>query len=152
MYLTKMIRAGFEKADVDMFAAVCQQAKTDIGDSREHLYILLDMARHNNCDVLDIVKTGRVSSGQKNINQAFIDAIFTCMASDEECEPSTKVLDLTAESESGSYEEEERDDTPNSRDAYEIDGFVVEDIEDADDDVDDKPRKLKRSVTQISRP
>jgi len=122
-YLTKMIRAGYEKADVDMFAALCQQAKTDIGESREYLFLLLDMSRHNDCDVMDVVKTGRTCSGQKNINAAFMEAVFNAVASDDEhSEPSTKVLDLTCEEsleESGSYEEEPEH--PTSAEAYAID-------------------------------
>jgi len=122
-YLTKMIRAGYEKADVDMFAALCQQAKTDIGESREYLFVLLDMARHNDCDVLDVVKTGRTCSGQKAINKAFMDAVFKAVSSDDDdSEPSTKVLDLTCEEsleDSGSYEEEPTN--PTSAEAYAID-------------------------------
>jgi len=40
------------------------------------------------------VKTGRTCSGQKNINAAFMEAVFNAVASDDEhSEPSTKVLD-----------------------------------------------------------
>jgi len=144
LYLSKMIRAGVEKEDVDMFAALCQQCKTDVGQSRHFMFLLLDMARHNKCDVLDIVKTGRVCSSQKNINQAFVDAILMAVASDDERDASTGVLDLTAEEElsesgSGSYEETDSyyNDNPNSYEAYEIDGFVVPDHHsDPDADVD----------------
>ena len=55
-----------------MWQALCQQAKCDTGNSHEHLYLLLDMANHNKCHVLDVVKTGRVSSNQKHINETFI--------------------------------------------------------------------------------
>ena len=134
-FLTKKIREGYEKADVDMWQALCQQCKMDIGNSIEHMYVIIDMAKHNECDVLDIIKTGRVSSGQKAINEAFINSLFSCIPDDEEPVGVTKagVLDLTAESESGSYEETEPpaeyNDNPTSNEAYEIDGFVVNEDE-----------------------
>jgi len=160
LYLTKKIREGFEKADVDMFAALCQQCKTDIGRSREYMFLLLDMARHNDdCDVLEIVKTGRVCSSQNTINDKFIDALIHAVASDEERDTSTKVLDLTAdeelsESSSGSYEETSEpqghyyNDNPTSAEAYEIDGFVVADD---DADVDDKPNGLLKKSQGVKR-
>ena len=149
--MTKMIRAGYEAADVNMWQALCQQAKCEIGNSHEYLFLLLDMANHNKCNVLDVVKTGRVSSGQKNINQLFIDSVVNLVASTDDDEvaaghSSTKVLDLTCEeelSESNSYEEEYND-NPNSNEAYEIDGFVVE-----DDDIEEeetKPLTKKRLI------
>jgi len=159
-YLAKSIRAGYEKEDVDMFAALCQQCKTDIGESRTFMFLLLDMARHNGVDVLDIVKTGRVCSGQKSINEAFMFAIDNAVASDDERESSTKVLDLTADEElshssSGSYEEtsEPGCQRPSSRDAYLIDDWCVEEpVEDADavdhrEIVKPKKRLLKRKLT-----
>jgi len=172
-YTTRMIREGFEKHHVDMWHALCQQAKTDVGKSREYLFILLDMARHNDCDVLDIIKTGEVCSKQKNINEKFMSGLTHCLVSDDEVEiikPGTGVLDLTAEeelAESGSYEEEgegpfDHDDNPTSADAYEIDGFVVADHqspEHSDDDNDNdeedklplnKARKLKRRLSTIT--
>jgi len=168
LYMTKMIRAGFEAADVNLWQSLLQQAKTDIGDSHHYLFLLLDMARHNKCDVLEVVKTGRVCSGQKSVNEKFIDSLLNCVASpkDEVGDASTGVLDLTADeelSDSASYEEtsEPYNDNPNSAEAYEIDGFVVEDHvsqpEDDDDIVDKmdglkkKPKKrlLKRKLSLI---
>ena len=152
VYLTKMIREGFEKADVDMWQALCQQCKTDIGKSHEHMFLLLDMARHNDCSVLDIVKTGRVCSEQRSINDKFIDAVLNSVASDDEGVAGTKVLDLTAEEElSGSYEETDDKyiDAPTSNEAYEIDGFVVED-HDSDADVSDKKQGVKRKLKQTA--
>jgi len=155
LYLTKKIREGFEKEDVDMFAALCQQCKTDVGDSRDYMFMLLDMARHNKCDVLEIIKTGRVCSGQKSINEKFIDALLNAVASDDERDASTGVLDLTAEEElsdesSGSYEEtsEPRDDRPSSRDAYLIDDWCVADI--VHDDKDEE--EPARPVTELGKP
>jgi len=166
LFMTKMIRAGFEKADVDLWQALLQQAKTNIGDSHTYVFLLLDMARHNKVDVLEIVKTGRVCSNQKTINEKFIDALMNAVNVDEEVdvgEPATGVLDLTCDEElshssSGSYEEttEPYNDNPTSAEAYEIDGFVVPDhhSQPADEDVDDKvvkPRKrlLKRRLSVI---
>ena len=83
-YLTKMIREGYEPIDVNLWQAVCQQAKTDIGDSRTYLFLLLDMARHNQVDVLEIVKTGRVCSGQKSINEKFMKALHECLTDPED--------------------------------------------------------------------
>jgi len=137
-FLTKKIREGYEKADVDMWQALCQQCKMDIGNSIEHMYVIIDMAKHNECDVLDVVKTGRVSSGQKAVNETFISSLFECMLNDDDDEEPVRVtkagvLDLTAESESGSYEETEQPaeyyDNPTSNEAYEIDGFVVNEDE-----------------------
>jgi len=155
--MTKMIRAGFEAADVNLWQSLLQQAKTCIGDSHTYVFLLLDMARHNKCDVLEIVKTGRVCSGQKSVNEKFMDSLINCMNSDAEevdvGESSTRVLDLTADEElsesgSGSYEEtsEPYNDRPSSRDAYEIDGFVVEDD---DEDVEDKLDGLKRKPKRL---
>ena len=160
LYLSKSIRAGFEKEDVDMFAALCQQCKTDIGDSRDYMFYLLDMARHNKCDVLEIVKTGRVCSAQNRINEKFIDSVFHAVHSDDERDASTGVLDLTAEEElsdesSGSYEEtsEPGSSRPSSRDAYLIDDWCVADIvhpdeELTEDKIQEKPKKrlLKRKI------
>jgi len=165
VYMTKMIRAGFEAADVNLFQALCQQCKTDIGESRNFMFLLLDMARHNKVDVLEIVKTGRVCSEQRTINEKFIDALLNAVNSDDEQvtvgKSSTGVLDLTADEElshesSGSYEETSDNfynDNPTSAEAYEIDGFVVPDhhSQPVDDDDDDKlqapagqKHKLKR--------
>jgi len=165
LYLSKSIRAGFEKEDVDMFAALCQQCKTDIGDSRDYMFYVLDMARHNKCDVLEIIKTGRVCSGQSRINEKFIDALLHAVHSDDERDAGAQVLDLTADEElshssSGSYEEtsEPGESRPSSRDAYLIDDWCVADIvaEDKDDDDDHnkaapapKKRLLKRKVTIV---
>jgi len=166
VYMTKMIREGYEAADVNLWQALLQQAKTDIGDSHEYVFLLLDMARHNKVGVLEIVKTGRVCSNEKAINQKFMHALFHAVASDDEVlvqeskhskttKQGTKVLDLTCDDESLSSSpsyEEEYNDNPTSAEAYEIDGFVVEDhvSEPNDDaDVDNKPRKrlLKRKIS-----
>lgn len=167
LYMTKMIRAGFEAADVNLWQSLLQQAKTDIGDSHHYLFLLLDMARHNKCDVLEVVKTGRVCSGQKSVNEKFMDGLLNCMASDpvQRSDNTSGVLDLTAEedlSDSASYEEtsEPYNDNPNSAEAYEIDGFVVNDDDDDDKESFDstgkqpvlkavKKRLLKRKLTLI---
>lgn len=149
LYLTRMIRAGFEPQDVKMFDALCNQVKLDTGDSRTYMFLLLDMARHNKVDVMEIIKTGRVCSDQKSINEKFMKALHECLTSvDDEVEagkPSAGVLDLTcdeelSESDSHSYEEtsEPYNDNPTSAEAYELDGFVVED-HDSDADNDDRP-------------
>jgi len=149
VYMTSKIREGYEAADVTMWQQLLQQAKTESGDSLRLLFLILDMAKHNECEVLDIVKTGRVCSNSKTIDQKFADALMHCMDTPDEpfdIEPlearankslsrdsRTQVLDLTCESESSgsshSYEEtsEQYNDNPTSNEAYEIDGFVVED-------------------------
>lgn len=152
-YTTRMIRLGFEKQDVDMFGALCNQVKLDIGSSRTYMFLLLDMARHNDVDVLEIIKMGRVCSEQKNVNEKFMEAVFLAVSSNadaaEEGDAKPGVLDLTADEESGSYEEEEgegpfdnADDNPTSADAYEIDGFVVEDHE------EDKPEPAYKALNR----
>lgn len=158
LYMTKQIRDGFEALDVQMWQSLCQQAKTEIGDSVEHLFLIIDMARHNECGVLDIIKTGRVCSGQKAVNEKFIEGLMSSLADGDEVatsHASTRVLDLTCEesdADSGSYEEtsQEYNANPTSAEAYEIDGFVV-----ADDDADDKvnlkkSKKLKRRLELVS--
>lgn len=139
LYTTEKIRAGYEAADVTLWQSLLQQAKTEQGDSIKHLFLILDMARHNECDVLDIVKTGRVCSGYKTIDDKFMFVLTNCMndVTEEEVtviHGSTKVLDLTCDessvsSSSHSYEEtsEQYNANPTSGEAYEIDGFVVED-------------------------
>lgn len=160
VYMTKMIREGFEAADVQLWQSLLQQAKTDIGDSHTYLFLLLDMARHNKCHVMEIVKTGRVCSEQKNINEKFMQALHECLTEDVETvkvgESSTKVLDLTCDeepSESGSYEETSREynDNPTSAEAYEIDGFVVEDHDSESRSVT-PPAKLRQSSAATPAP
>jgi len=145
--MTSKIRQGYEAADVNLWQQLCQAAKTESGESVRHLFMILDMAKHNDCDVLDIVKTGRVCSNSKIIDQKFADALIHCVDTpdpewvtemhhrieEHERKPSTQVLDLTCEDESSvsshSYEEtsQEYNDNPTSNEAYKIDGFVVED-------------------------
>lgn len=137
-YLEQKIREEYTSADVSMWQALCRQCETEVGDSIDHMYLILDMAKHNEVNVLDIIKCGRVASGQANVNGRFIECLIKEMYGDEadtkeeeEAEKTAKsVLDLTADEElSGSYEETDDKyiDDPNSKDAYEIDGFVVED-------------------------
>lgn len=153
-YLENSIRRGFTSEDVRLWQALCRQCETNIGDSHKYMHFILDVAKHNGVDALDIIKTGRLCSEQKSVNQKFIEALMLAVydgdGDDADVDVDDKkaansVLDLTAE-DSGSYEEEgegpfdyDRDDTPNSADAYEIDGFVVEDHE--------EPLSPKRLVT-----
>lgn len=148
-YLENSIRRGFTSEDVRLWQALCRQCETEVGESHKYMHFILDVAKHNSVGALDIVKTGRLCSGQKAVNQKFIEALVLAVCDDDGLElddddndvddkkPAESVLDLTAEDEdSGSYETEgegpfdyARDDMPNSADAYEIDGFVVEDHE-----------------------
>jgi cell division protein YceG involved in septum cleavage len=161
-YMTSKIREGYEPADITMWQNLLQQAKTDEGNSHEYLFLLLDMAQHNECDVLEIVKTGRVCSNAKSINEDFISSLRNCVNVDDDDasnspmsqegaprKQAVKVLDLTCEesslsSSSHSYEEtsEPYNANPTSAEAYEIDGFVAPDT--YDDDVDDKRDVLKK--------
>lgn len=139
-YLENRIRDGFTSDDVRLWQALCRQCEMEMGDSVKYMFTILDIAKHNDVGPLDIVKTGRLCSEQKAINQKFMEALLLAVydGDDEKSdEKVVKVLDLTADDEdlSGSYEEEDgegpfdHDDTPTSADAYEIDGFVVEDHE-----------------------
>jgi len=145
-YLENSIRRGFTSEDVRLWQALCRQCETNIGDSHKCMHFILDVAKHNDVDALDIIKTGRLCSEQKSVNQKFIEALMLAVydgdGEDADVDVDDKkaaksVLDLTADEDEGSYEEDEgegtfdyaRDDTPNSADAYEIDGFVVEDHE-----------------------
>jgi len=147
-YLENSIRRGFTSEDVRLWQALCRQCETNIGDSHKYLHFILDVAKHNGVDALDIIKTGRLCSDQKAVNQKFIEALMLAVydgdGDDDDNDVDDKaavkaVLDLTADDDEGSYEEEgegpfdyARDDNPNSADAYEIDGFVVEDDEPAE--------------------
>jgi len=139
-YLEQKIREEYTSADVALWQALCRQCETEVGDSVDHMYLIIDMAKHCDVNVLDIIKSGRIASGQKNINGKFIECLIKEMygddveaveeVDDEDKDDKKSVLDLTANEElSGSYEEtsEKYADDPNSKDAYEIDGFVVED-------------------------
>lgn len=156
VYMTSKIREGYEAADVTMWQQLLQSAKTEAGDSIRHLFLILDMAQHNDCDVLDIVKTGRVCSGSKSIDQKFADALIHCVDTPEDDDmdapicgatlprhTGVSVLDLTCEDESSgsshSYEEtsEPYNDNPTSAEAYEIDGFVVPDHDSEPEDEQD---------------
>jgi len=124
-----------------------------LGDSIKYMFTVLDIAKHNQVGPLDIVKMGRLCSEQKNVNQKFMEALLLAVYSDGEEEERegpfdddadadvddkkpVKVLDLTADDDdlSGSYEATsekyyDHNDNPTSHQAYEIDGFVVEDDE-----------------------
>ena len=132
-YLEQKIREDYTSADVALWQGLCRQCETEVGDSIDHMYVILDMAKHNEVNVLDIIKCGRVASGQKAVNGRFMECLITEMYGDDAddgAQESKSVLDLTADEElSGSYEEtdEKYIDDPNSNEAYEIDGFVVED-------------------------
>jgi len=144
-YLESSIRRGFTSEDVRLWQALCRQCETNIGDSHKYMHFILDVAKHNDVEALDIIKTGRLCSEQKSVNQKFIEALMLAVCDDgdaadvdddvDDKQAVKAVLDLTADEDSGSYEEEERkgpfdhDDTPNSAEAYEIDGFVVHDDE-----------------------
>lgn len=157
-FLEQSIRDGFTSEDVRMWQALCRHCETKVGKSHEYMFTILDIAKHNNVGALDIVKTGRMCSEQKHINERFMECLLRAVMSDDEEEK--KVLDLTADeelSESGSYEEEEKDFYKDltSAEAYEVDGYpnVVDDEAGCDDDTDDKvpvrgsvKRKLKQTV------
>lgn len=134
-YLEERIRDGYSSEDVRMWQALCELAKTEVGPSVQHLWTIVDMAKNTHCDVLDIVKTGRMVSEQKNINEKFMRALFMAVASeDEEGEgpfdddaAAEKVIDLTCEeelSDSGSYEEEPDGKRCDSATCYAIDDEV----------------------------
>lgn len=140
-YLEHSIRNGFTSEDVRLWQALCRQCETAVGDSRKFMHFILDLAKHNEVDPLEIIKTGRLCSGQKAVNQRFIEALTLAVYEDDDGADDDiddkaaikSVLDLTADDDdSASYETEgegpfDRDDNPNSADAYEIDGFVVQD-------------------------
>ena len=143
-YLESTIRDGYTSEDVRMWQALCRQCETEVGDSVKYMWTILDIAQHNSCGPIGIISMGRDVCDQKNVNQKFMEALLLAVYEPDDkdqdgfpLEKHPKVLDLTADDEdlSGSYEEEEgegpfdddRDDTPNSKDAYEIDGFVADD-------------------------
>jgi len=142
-YLESTIRDGYTSEDVRMWQALCRQCETEVGDSVKYMWTILDIAQHNSCGPIGIISMGRDVCDQKNVNQKFMEALLLAVHEPDDkdqdgfpLEKHPKVLDLTADDEdlSGSYEEEgegpfddDRDDTPNSKDAYEIDGFVTED-------------------------
>jgi len=160
-FLEASIRKGFTSEDVRLWQALCRQCETDVADSHKWMHFILDMAKHNSEPALQIIHTGRELSGEKAINQKFIQALILAVCSDDEDEDdkaAAKVLDLTADeelSESGSYEETSKGfyddieeaydyiDNPSSADAYEIDGFVV-----ADDEPEAKDTRILRKSSK----
>lgn len=144
-YLEARIRDGFTSEDVRLWQSLCRQCETELGESVQFMWTIMDIARHNKSSVLDVIKTGRLCSDQKAVNEKFMQALFLAVSDDNDLpdevdddddvddKPAVKVLDLTAEeSLSGSYEETsekyyDSNDNPTSAQAYEIDGFVVED-------------------------
>lgn len=165
--MTAKIREGFEPAEITMWQNLLQAAKTDEGDSHEYLFLLLDMAQHNECDVLEIVKTGRVCSGSKSIDDKFIHSLRHCVDADSDVDSNgkevvprkqgPKVLDLTCDesslsSSSHSYEEtsEPYNANPTSAEAYEIDGFVIDDHDSGSEEVVTKIRQFNNNALTAS--
>jgi len=119
-YLEDSIRNGYTSEDVRMWQALCEQAKTEIGPSVYHLWTVIDIAKNTHCDVLDVIKMGRVVSEQKNVNEKFMRAVFMSMASQDdgpECEEEL--------SDSGSYETEGNE-RLTSATCYDIDDDVTD--------------------------
>jgi len=158
-FLEANIRKGFTSEDVRLWQALCRQCETDVADSHKWMHFILDMAKHNAEPALQIIHTGRELSGQKAVNQKFIEALVLAVCSDndddEDDKAAANILDLTADEdlESGSYEEEEKgfyddiDDNPTSADAYEIDGFVV-----ADDEPEAEGNRILRKSSKVLEP
>jgi len=144
-FLEQSIRDGYTSEDVRLWQALCRHCETKVGKSHEYMFTILDIAKHNKTEALDIIRMGRMCSAQKNVNEKFMESLLRAVCSEDDEEG--KVLDLTADetlSESGSYEEEPKRLT--SAEAYEVDGYgVVDDEAGCDDDEDDKPRG-KQSV------
>lgn len=131
-YLEQKIREEYTSADVALWQGLCRQCETEVGESTDFMLTILDMAKnYEGCAPLDIIKMGRIASGQNAVNGKFMESLIKEMYGDDE-EKGESVLDLTAEEElSGSYEETDEKylDAPTSNEAYEIDGFVVPDEE-----------------------
>lgn len=131
-YLEQKIREEYTSADVALWQGLCRQCETEVGESTDFMLTILDMAKnYEGCAPLDIIKMGRIASGQNAVNGKFMESLIKEMYGDDE-EKGESVLDLTAEEElSGSYEETDEKylDAPTSNEAYEIDGFVVPDDE-----------------------
>lgn len=158
-YLEKRIRDGFTTEDVRLWQGLCRAVELELAESTTHMYAILDLAKHNGCGPLDMVKTGRMLSNEKAINEKFMAALFLSVvsdnegddeAADEEQDEPKKIIDLTAD-ESGSYEETSEpntrlepsqyyNDCPTSAEAYEIDGFVVPDHESVPASEESPPR------------
>jgi len=150
-YVEKKIREGFSSVEVNMWQALCRQCEMEVENSLQHMWTILDIARHNQSDVLDVVKTGMIVSNQKSINQKFMHALLHAVYEENPSQEAPVDFDLTCEEElsashSGSYEEttepyDEEADTPGS-----LKDFVVNDnptstqAYDIDDDVDDKKK------------
>jgi len=167
-YTEKKIREGYSAIDVTMWQNLLRAAETEIGDSVKQVHAIIDLSMHNECDVLDIIKSGRIATGEKKVTEKFMRGLYDMLNVDDAPEQdqcpddddaggactgkeendngrcdtwggvraaeskTVKVLDLTADDSSGSYEEEEHtlepyNPYPNSAEAYELDGFVVPD-------------------------
>lgn len=111
-YQEKMIRKGYTTQDIRMWQTLCRQCLTEVGDSVKFMYGIIDLSKSNDCTVLDIIKTGRMCSEQKNINEKFMQSLLCAVVDDgsEDNLPtgrfptgrqtsSTQMLDLTADDE-----------------------------------------------------
>jgi len=152
VYTENKIRLGYSSLDVGLWQALCRQAEMEAGNSINNLYRIIDLAKHTESDVLDMISAGRTLSGQKSVNEKFMAALINSMASDDEGVTAGPDVDLTAEEElssSGSYEETSEPSSGSrltSAECYQIDGFVV-----ADDDDDDVDREDKVSPAAFMR-
>lgn len=136
-YLEDRIRDGYTSEDVRMWQALCEQAKTEVGPSVYHLWTVVDIAKNTHCDVLDVIKMGRVVSEQKNVNEKFMRAVFMSMASQEEDGPECEE-ELSS---SGSYEE--TSERLTSATCYDIDDDVT--------DKTDPPTRVSKASTGVKR-
>jgi len=156
-YTEMKIRQGYSSLDVNLWQALCRQCEMEVGASVAYMARIIELAKHTNADVLDIVSTGRQLSAQKNINDKFMLALDNALSSEDESDEAKhavkQVLDLTADeelsSDSASYEETSEPGSAgsrlNSNECYEIDGFVVPDDKDDDVDRDDVVTPAKSS-------
>jgi len=165
-YTEKKIREGYSAIDITMWQNLLRAAETELGNSVKQIHAIIDLSVHNDVNVLDIIKSGRIATGEKKVTEKFMRGLYdmledapeqdecpddddaggACTGKEENdngrCDTwggvrakmssTTKVLDLTAEDSSGSYDEEEHtlephNPYPNSSEAYELDGFVVPD-------------------------
>jgi hypothetical protein len=158
VFLEQMIKDGYSMLSVTMWRGLLRRVETQEGDSCEYLWRILDIGKHLDANPVSVIHTTITNNPKlKTIDEDFMKCLFLLVSSDDEndadedIDDKPKVLDLTAdESLSGSYEEtsQEYNDNPTSAEAYELDGFVVEDH----DSESEKPKKLKRKLkhTQIS--
>jgi len=81
-YTEKKIREGYSTQDVQLWHGLLRDAETEIGSAQAYLFAVMELALHNDVQPLDMIKTGRLLSGQKKVNDKFMCALHDMVDED----------------------------------------------------------------------